>query len=106
MFSVMVPGQHDPAETGDKYLDGMRKIFQWLGMMTRTRRYGATMKITKNTKATDALKMSGNILEVFRKHDLYCPGCKGIGEDTIEKIATCNGMDVEKFLSELNGALE
>ncbi len=64
------------------------------------------MKITKNTKAPDAIKLSGNIIKVFKKYDLYCPRCKGIGEDTIEKIAICNGMDVQEFVDELNSALE
>ncbi len=64
------------------------------------------MKITKNTKAVDAIKQSGNVIKVFRKHNLYCPGCKGLGEETIEKIAVCNGMDVQKFLDELNGSLD
>jgi hypothetical protein len=64
------------------------------------------MKITKNTKAPDALKMSDSIIKIFQKHKLYCPGCKGLGEDTIEKIALCNGMDIQEFLDELNGSLE
>ncbi|OHD63643.1 MAG: hypothetical protein A2176_05785 [Spirochaetes bacterium RBG_13_51_14] len=64
------------------------------------------MKITKNTKALDALRMSGAILKIFQKYNLYCPGCKGIGEETLEKIAVCNGMDVHEFVDELNSALE
>lgn len=64
------------------------------------------MKITKHTKAPDALKLSAKILKVFKKHNLYCPECKGIGEDTIEKIAICKGLDVQAFVDELNGALE
>ena len=64
------------------------------------------MKITKNTRALEALRMSGAVIKIFQRHNLYCTGCKGIGEDTIEKIALCNGMDVQEFLSELNGALE
>jgi beta-galactosidase beta subunit len=64
------------------------------------------MKITKNTRAVDALRLSNNVVKIFRKHDLYCPGCKGLVEETIEKIAVCNGMDVQKFLDELNGSLE
>ncbi len=64
------------------------------------------MKITKETKALDALRMSGNIIKVFQMHNLYCPGCKGISQDTIEKVAICNGMDIREFLEELNGALE
>jgi hypothetical protein len=64
------------------------------------------MKITKNTKAADAIKLSNNVTRIFRKHNFYCPDCKGLGEDTIEKIAFCNGMDVQEFLDELNGSLE
>lgn len=64
------------------------------------------MKIIKSTKAPDAIKLSPNIMKIFKKYDLYCPRCKGISEDTIEKIALCNGMDVQAFVDELNGALE
>ncbi len=64
------------------------------------------MKITKATKALDALKMSNEIMKIFKKRGLYCPRCKGIGEDTIERIAFCNGIDVKEFLNELNDALE
>jgi hypothetical protein len=64
------------------------------------------MKITNSTKAPDALKLSPDIIKIFKKYDLYCPGCKGIDEDTIEKIAICNGMDVQAFVDELNRALE
>lgn len=63
------------------------------------------MKIQKSTKALDAIRMSPAIMEVFHKHNLYCPGCKGIGEETIEKIALCNGIDVDSFVDELNAAL-
>lgn len=64
------------------------------------------MKITKNTMALDAIRISPGVLRVFQQHNLYCPGCKGIGEDTIEKIADCNGMNIQDFLNELNGALD
>jgi hypothetical protein len=64
------------------------------------------MKITKSTKVPDAIKLSDSILQIFKKYDLYCPRCKGVGEDTIEKVAICNGMDVQIFVDELNSALE
>ena len=31
------------------------------------------MKITKSTKAPDAIKLSPNIMKIFKKYDLYCP---------------------------------
>jgi len=64
------------------------------------------VKITKATRALDALKMSSEIMKIFKKRGLYCPQCKGIGEDTIEKIAVCNGMDVKEFVNELNDVLD
>ena len=64
------------------------------------------MKITKDTGALEALRMSGSIIQVFQRHNLYCPGCKGISQETIEKIALCNGMDVAQFVDELNDALK
>ena len=50
--------------------------------------------------------MSPEVMSIFKKYGLYCPRCKGVGEDTIEKIAICNGMDVKAFVNELNGAPE
>jgi hybrid cluster-associated redox disulfide protein len=64
------------------------------------------MRITKNTKALDAIKMSHKIIKVLENHGLYCLTCKGAVEDTIEKIAVNNGMDAKEFLKELNAALE
>jgi hybrid cluster-associated redox disulfide protein len=64
------------------------------------------MKITKNTTVQEALKKSKDVLEVFRKHKLYCPGCKGSAQDTIEITAHENNLDLESFLNELNNALK
>ncbi len=64
------------------------------------------MKITKNTTVQEALKKSRNVLEVFRKHHLYCPGCKGSAQDTIEIVALENNIDLESFLQELNESLK
>ncbi|HOP28361.1 MAG TPA: disulfide oxidoreductase [Spirochaetota bacterium] len=62
------------------------------------------MEITKNTYVPDALKVSKHVSEVFRKHNLRCLKCKGIVEDTIEKVAFNNGIDLQSFLDELNKA--
>ena len=45
------------------------------------------MKITAETNAADALKMSKKVADVFYKYNLYCPGCKGVKEDRIGRIA-------------------
>lgn len=64
------------------------------------------MKITKNTTVQEALKKSHRVLEVFRTHHLYCPGCKGSAQDTIEIVALENNLDLEPFLKELNECLK
>ncbi len=60
------------------------------------------MKITKETKVLDAVKNLKSSVKVFNKYNLDCPGCKGAVEDTIEKVAINNGLDLEKFINELN----
>ncbi len=50
--------------------------------------------------------MSGDILKVYKKYGLDCPGCKGAGEDTVEMAALNNGLDLKKFLSDLNKAVK
>jgi len=62
------------------------------------------MKITEKMKVQEALKGSKELLKVFNKYKLDCPQCKGSVEDTIEKVAQHNGLDLEKFIEELNSA--
>ncbi len=64
------------------------------------------MKITKNTTVQEALKKSHSVLAIFRTHHLYCPGCKGSSQDTIEIVARENNLDLESFLHELNETLK
>jgi iron-sulfur cluster repair protein YtfE (RIC family) len=60
------------------------------------------MKITEHTTVQDALKKSKHALNVFKKHNLYCPHCKGGGEDSIATVARNNGLDLKALLDELN----
>ncbi|GEM_PF-722289 len=62
------------------------------------------MEINKNTYVPEALKVSNHVADVFRKHNLRCLKCKGMVEDTIEKVAFNNGIDLQSFLDELNKA--
>ncbi len=62
------------------------------------------MEIKKSTYVPEALKASKHVAEVFRKHDLKCLKCKGMVEDTIEKVAFNNGIELQSFLDELNKA--
>ena len=64
------------------------------------------MKIEKTTKIIDALKLSKGVKEILQKYNLDCAGCKGAVEDTIEKVAFNNGLDLKMFLNELNNKMD
>ena len=60
------------------------------------------MKITEKTRVHDAIKSSANVLKVLEKYGLDCAGCKGAVEETVEKLAINNGLDVKTLVRELN----
>jgi hybrid cluster-associated redox disulfide protein len=64
------------------------------------------MKITESTTVQDALKKSKDVIDVFRKYNLDCPGCRGSGQDTIGIVAENNGIDLAVFLRELNAGMK
>lgn len=65
-----------------------------------------TMKITAETNASDALKMSKKVADILNKYSPGCTGCKGIREETIGRIAFNQGIDPEKFIADLNSAID
>ena len=64
------------------------------------------MKITEKTTVTEAINISKEVLSVFKKYNLDCPGCKGAGEDTIKIAAINNGLELESLLMELNSVIQ
>jgi hypothetical protein len=64
------------------------------------------MEIKASTKVTEALKMSKKVADLFREYKLDCPGCRGVVEETIDKVAFNNGLKLEDFLKDLNNALK
>ncbi len=63
------------------------------------------MEINENMNAAEALKVKG-VADVFRKYDLYCLKCKGIVQETIEKVCYNRNIDKETFLNELNKSVK
>ena len=63
------------------------------------------MEIKAKTTVEEAMKKSPAVAAVFKKHRLDCPSCRGAGEDTIEKVALNNGLDLGNLLGELNRAV-
>ena len=60
------------------------------------------MKITEKTTVQEAVKISKQVIRVFTKYNLDCPGCRGSSQDTIEKVASNNGIDLTALLKDLN----
>ncbi len=50
--------------------------------------------------------MSKEIVKVYKKYGLDCPGCRGAGEDTVEMAAVNYGLNLEQFLNDLNNAVK
>ena len=64
------------------------------------------MEIKAGTNVSEALKMSRKVADVFRKYELDCLTCKGVVQETVDKIAFNNGLILADFLKELNDALK
>lgn len=64
------------------------------------------MRITAKTRVNEAMALSKNIADVFRRYKLECAGCKGGENDTIEKVAVNNGLDLNAFIDDLNMAVK
>jgi len=64
------------------------------------------MKITEKTTVPEVLKMSKNASQVFKKYNLDCLGCKGSQDETLDKVAVNNGLDLKAFMEELSAAIE
>ena len=62
------------------------------------------MEITKKTTITEAIKQPG-VGDVFKKYNLICASCRGAAQDTIDKAALNNAIEIESFLKELNEAV-
>ncbi len=62
------------------------------------------MEIKEKTTVHEAIKRSKEVIKVFKKYNLDCPSCRGSAEETMEKVAVNNGLDIKKFLKELNEA--
>jgi hybrid cluster-associated redox disulfide protein len=60
------------------------------------------MTIKKNNTVIEAIQASKEAGKIFKKLGLDCPACKGASEDTIEKVAINNGLDLNELLKELN----
>lgn len=64
------------------------------------------MEINEKSMIADVLQQYPGISKVFKKRQMHCLGCRGLGEDTVGQIARNNGLDVKDFILELKKAAE
>jgi len=62
--------------------------------------------ITKKMKIEEVLQKYPETMEIFMKHGFHCLGCAASSFENIEDGAVVHGIDVEKFVKELNETIE
>ena len=60
------------------------------------------MKITKDMKIEEVLKKYPQTREVFEEYGFHCLDCMAARFETIEEGAVVHGIDVDKFLKDIN----
>lgn len=63
-------------------------------------------KITKDMTLGEVLEKYPETAGVMFKHGLHCIGCHISAYETIEQGAQAHGIDVDKFLDDLNKVAE
>lgn len=62
-------------------------------------------KITKDMNIRKVIEKHPEVLPVFQKYNMGCVGCVAASFEKIGDIATVHGVDVEKFVDDLNNAV-
>lgn len=66
----------------------------------------ANEKITKDMNIKDVIQKHPEVIPVFAKHNMGCIGCIAASYEKIADIAEVHGVDIEKFVKELNEAMK
>ena len=63
-------------------------------------------KITEDMNIKEVIEKHPEVIPVFQKHNMGCIGCIAASFEKISDIAAVHGIDVKKFVEELNEAME
>ena len=63
-------------------------------------------KITEDMNIREVIERHPEVISVFQKHNMGCIGCIAASFEKISDIAAVHGVDVKKFLEELNEAMK
>lgn len=64
------------------------------------------MKITKVMKVAETLRKYPEVASVFERYELRCFGCPMSEPESLEEAAEVHGLDIGRFLKELNSAIK
>ena len=62
-------------------------------------------RITKSTKFREIVEKYPETFPVFQQYGIHCIGCAMAAFETVEEGARAHGIDVKKFVEDLNKAV-
>jgi len=62
--------------------------------------------ITKEMKIEEVIQKYPETIEIFMKYGFHCLGCAAASFENIEDGATVHGIDIDKFIKELNDIIK
>jgi hybrid cluster-associated redox disulfide protein len=63
-------------------------------------------KITEDMNIREVIEKHPEVIPIFQKYNMGCIGCIAASFEKISDIASVHGVDVKKFLEELNSAMK
>jgi hybrid cluster-associated redox disulfide protein len=63
-------------------------------------------KITEDMNIREVIEKHPEVVPVFAKYNMGCIGCIAASFEKISDIAAVHGVDVKKFVEELNEAMQ
>jgi hybrid cluster-associated redox disulfide protein len=63
-------------------------------------------KITEDMNIQEVIEKHPEVVAIFAKYNMGCVGCIAASFEKISDIAGAHGVDVKKFVEELNEAME
>ena len=63
-------------------------------------------KITEDMNIREVIEKHPEVIPVFQKYNMGCIGCVAASFEKISDIAAAHGIDVKKFVEELNEATQ
>ena len=63
-------------------------------------------KITEDMNIREVIEKHPEVIPVFQKYNMGCIGCIAASFEKISDIAAVHGIDVKKFVEELNEATQ